>query len=239
MGLRYGQSLARASAATSPVTTGSITLETNEKVIVLLLKARGGTDRAGGSPTFGGQTMTQANSTQKAATSPEASCELWYLLDPPTGANTASIPNTGSLTLFYTLSTGKASRTNSGLVVLDGSNGGNNTSTNPTPGAVVVTQDEALGFAITAGGWTNYSSATPDIGVAIATTDDGADGGGEQYHNLTTGPGAFTLSWTFGTSDDWGAVAAYFCETKPPEFQNYQAAKCISAGIISLSERIR
>ena len=239
MGLTFHQATARATSAANPITTASLTLDTNEKLAVLMIKTVGGTDRSGGAPTFGGQTMTQANSTQKAVSSPEAGCELWYLLDPPTGAQTASIPNEGTLTLYYTVATGKASSTLSGSVVLNGSNGGNATSTNPTPGAIVVTADQALGFAVTAGGWTNFSSATP-AGVALSTSDDGAHGGAEQYLNIASGPGSFTLNWTFGTSDDWGAVAAVFSENyRPPAMENYKFPKCASAGIISMSERIR
>lgn len=238
MALIFGKNSTRTSAATSPITTASFTIETNEKVLVLMLKAVGGTNRGGGSPTFGGQTMTQANSTQKDASSPEASAELWYLLDPPTGANTASIPNTGSLTIYYTLATGTASSTASGKVALDGANGGNATSTNPTPGAVTVTVAQALGFAIIAGGHVNFSTGTP-IASAIATTDDGAHGGGEQYQNVTTGPGSFTLSWTHGTSDDWGAVAAFFREIEPPKMENYKGGFDSGSGIISVGEKIR
>lgn len=238
MALTYGKNSTRTSAATSPITTASFTIETNEKVLVLMLKVVGATNRAGGSPTFGGQTMTQANSTQKAAASPEASAELWYLLDPPVGANTASIPNTGSLTIFYTLATADASSTDSGRVALEGANGGNNTSTNPTPGNVTVTVDQAIGFAIAAGGHVNFANGTPDY-TQIATTDDGAHGGGEQYRVVTTGPGSFALGWTHGTSDDWGAVAAFFSELPPPVMENYKFVECISAGVISLTEKIR
>lgn len=235
MALSFGQNTTRATSASSPITTGSITLATNEKLIVLMIKTVGSVTRAGGSPTFGGQTMTQANSTQIAAATPEASCELWYLLDPPTGANTASIPNTGVKTIFYTLATAKASTTTSGKVTLDGANGGNATSTNPTPGAVAVTEGYTIGFAITAGGWTTWNPSA-QIGTIIANTDDGADGGGEQYW-VTTGPGSLTLSWTFGTSDDWGAVAAFFKEQAPVSFNNYLFAD--GGDGMSMTEKIR
>lgn len=241
MALSFGQATTRASSATNPITTGSITLASNEKIIVLLLKVVGGTNRTGGSPTFGGQTMTQANSTQKAVTSPEASCELWYLLDPPSGANTASIPNAGSLTCFYTLATAEASSSSNGKVSLDNANGGNATSTNPTPGAVQVTTEQTIGFAITAGGWTTWNPSS-QVGTIIANTDDGANGGGEQYW-VTTGPGSKTLSWTFGTSDDWGAVAAFFKEITPPVMENYKGGirdgDTGDTGIINFTERIR
>jgi hypothetical protein len=179
---------------------------------VLLLKTAGGTDRTGGAPTFAGLTMTQASTTQKAAASPEAGAELWYLLQPPAGANTGSIPNAGTLTLYYTWATGKAAPGHVSL--LDGANGGNGTSTNPTPGAVVTTTNGDIGFAIAASGVTTWAP-TAQAGNVIANTDDGTHGGGEQYYLQDT-PGSITLNWTQG-SDDWGAVAAFFRQVKVPK----------------------
>ena len=182
-----------------------------------MLKTTAATDRAGGAPTFAGLTMTQAGTTQKAAASPEAGAELWYLLNPPIGSWTATIPNTGALTIFYTLATGKAKA--GGQSAFDGANGGNGTSTNPTPGAVVTTEDGDIGFAVVATGAQTWAPSA-QVGTIIANTDDGATGGGEQYH-LQSAKGSATLSWTFGTSDDWGAVVAYFKEVPPKNLENY------------------
>lgn len=229
----YGTNSARASSAGNPITTASFTTSALDTVLVLMLKTVGATNRSGGSPTFAGLTMTQANSTQKAAASPEASAELWYLLNPPVGSYAATIPNTGSATIKYTIATGRAA---SGFKsAFDGANGGNNTSTNPTPGAVVTTENGDIGFAITAGGWTTWSPSA-QAGTVIANTDDGADGGGEQYILQATA-GSSTLNWTFGTSDDWGAVAAYFKEIPATVSNNYQSIKADSG--MSVSEKIR
>lgn len=217
--LRFSQKVARASGSSNPQVTGSITIAANEKIIVLLLKSRGATARTGGAPTLGGLTMTQANSAQGAAASPEAFAELWYYLDPPTGAKTISIPNSGAQTLFYTVVAVKASSSRNGSVYLHASGGDNNTSTNPTPGAVQLAEYYCFGIAITAGGWTTWNPSA-QIGTILANTDDGADGGGEQYIEVV-GPASHTLSWTFGTSDDWGAVVAYFAEKPAVAMQNY------------------
>jgi hypothetical protein len=65
----------------------------------------------------------------------------------------------------------------------------------------------------------------------IATTDDGAHGGSESYLNpLETVP--FAWAWTFGTSDDWGAVAAFFKEVPPNNLENYHRPKSQSNDII-------
>ena len=230
----YGKASARASSAGNPITTASFTIATDETVLVLMIKARGATNRAGGSPTYGGVTMTQANSTQKAVTTPEASAELWYIVNPSIGAYTATIPNTGALTLFYTFATGKAKA--GGASMFDGANGGNATSANPTPSAVTTTDAGAIGFAITAGGWTSWAPSA-QAGTIIANTDDGADGGGEQYVLVANARTASTLSWTFATSDDWGAVSAYFKEVLPPTMENYKSVTSTTG--ISVTERIR
>lgn len=234
MGMTYGGvRLARASSAANPFTSSTNVLAT-EKVLVVLLKIVGGTNRAGGALTWGDGTLTQANSTQKAVTSPEASAELWYLLNPLPGTRTLTIPNTGALTMYPTVVTGIPA--GGGRCALVGANGGNATSTNPTPGAVTVTEVNSIGFAITAGGWTSWAPSA-QAGTSIANTDDGAHGGGEQY--LITSLGSSTLSWTFATSDDWGAVAAFFSEIAPLNLENYKAVSAVSAGVISVGDKLR
>lgn len=229
----FGKASTRTSSASNPITLASFSIVVGETVLVLMLKVTGATNRAGGSPTFAGLTMTQANSTQKAATTPEASAELWYLLNPPIGSWTCTIPNTGALTIFYTLATGKAKP--GGHSAFDVAGGSNNTSANPSPGSVTTTDDGDIGFAIVATGAQTWSP-TARAGTQIADTDDGADGGGEQYHLQATA-GAIDLNWTFATSDDWGAVCAYFKETAPNSMNNYMGFRADSG--ISVGEKIR
>lgn len=217
----FGKASVRATSSANPITSSAFAVEVAETVIVLMIKVVGGTDRTGGAPTFAGQTMLQASTAQKAAASPEAIAELWYLLDPPAGSYTASIPNAGSLTLFYTLASGKA-KPGAGSA-LDGVSGANNTSTNPAPGSITTTQDGDIGFAIVAAGAQSWGPSA-QAGTVIANNDDGANGGGEQYHLQATA-GATNLNWTFGTSDDWGAVAAYFKEVEPVGLNNYLCIK--------------
>lgn len=230
----FGKASTRTSSTSNPITTAAFSIVTGETVLVLMLKVNGATNRAGGAPSFAGLTMTQANSTQKAAVSPEASAELWYLLNPPIGSYTATIPNTGALTIFYTLATGKAKA--GGRSAFDVAGGNNGTSTNPSPGSVTTTDSGDIGFAVVASGAQTWGP-TAQAGTAIANTDDGADGGGEQYH-LQSALGAIDLNWTFGTSDDWGAVCAYFKEVPPPNLNNYMGVRADS-GISVFTEKIR
>lgn len=198
-----------------------------------MLKTVGATDRAGGALVFAGLTMTQASTTQKAAASPEAGCEIWYLLNPPIGTWTATIPNTGALTIFYTFSTGRAKA--GGKSALDGVSGTNATSANPAPGSITTTQDGDIGFAITAGGWQTWAPSA-QVGTVISNVDDGAHGCGQQYHLQATAA-AVNLGWTFATSEDWGAVAVYFKEVPPNSFNNYMGIKSNSG--MWVGEKIR
>lgn len=214
-------------AAANP-TTFSATTQRGDTVLVLMLVAVGGTNRAGGSPSINGVTFTQANSTQKAATSPEASCELWYLIDPHSlfipGAYTVTVPNTGGLTIFYALSAGIAKA--GGHSAFDVATGTNGTSANPAPGSITPTEDGDIGFAVCATGAQTWSPSAQagtgccGTGSSLGNFDDGANGSAFQFHLQAT-KAAIDLGWTFATSDDWGAVCAYFKEIPPHALNSY------------------
>jgi len=225
MAMQYALGRARASATGNPITF-SYDVVRGDSVLVLLLKVNGGTNRAGGAPTWGSQTFTQRNSTQKAASSPEASCELWDLLNPVPGTQTLTIPNTGSLTVFHTVAIGRDP--NVKPVRFVAANGGNATSTNPTPGAITIDEDGAIAFAIAAGGWQTWAPS-PQVGTVINNNDDGAHGEGSQYFRQQI-HGALTLSWTFGTSDDWGAVVAAYAPLPSIINNNYLRAGTVAIG---------
>lgn len=203
--------LARASAATSPITRSATTVS-GDTVLVVMLNVVSATNRAGGNLTFNGVAMAQANSTQKAAASPEASAELWYLVNPMIGTADVVIPNTGSLSIFSAAYTGRAASGKTST--FDAANGSNGTSTNPTTGAIVATVNGAIYFATVASGAQTWAP-TGRTGTQLFDTDDGATGGGGQYLLQATA-GSQAMSWTFGTSDDWGAVGAAFKEADIP-----------------------
>lgn len=213
--------VARTSSAGNPISQ-SVAVTADDDVIVVMLNVIGATARTGGALTYNSQTLTQANSTQIAAASPEASAEIWYLLNPvprlmAAGTYTLTIPNTAAQTIKYTVESGRPPA--GGTMRFNSANGGNNTSVNPTPGAVTVTAQNSIAWAITAGGWQTWAP-TGQGGTIIANTDDGATGGGEQY-SQNPALGSLTLNWTFATSDDWGAVVALFDEVSPNQLNNY------------------
>jgi hypothetical protein len=212
MALTYNLGRIRTASTGNPIT---FTYEVLPGVglIVLLLNVPGAAVRGGGSPTLGSTTLTQRNSTQRAAASPEASAELWDVVNPVPGTYTFTIPNTGGLSVKATVVEARG-----GKVVFVTANGGNNTSSNPSPGTVVAT-DPGITVAVTAGGWQTWNPSAQG-GTIIANTDDGATGGGEQY-TLNTLPGSVTLFWTFATSEDWGAVTATYRELPSNRMNNY------------------
>jgi hypothetical protein len=217
--------LARTSAASSPITR-SATTAAGDTVLVLFLDVKGGTNRAGGTPTFGGVNGTQANSTQKAASSPEASIEVWYWTAPTIQTADIVIPNTGSATIFSAAYTGRAGADMTSA--FDAANGTNATSTNPTTNAIVSTVNGAIYFAATAGGWQSFAPSGR-TGTSLYETDDGATGGGGQYLLQTTA-GSQAMSWTFGTSDDWGAVGVAFKEVNAPVVMTPAAGAVAATG---------
>lgn len=218
MALKFGRRLvAHSSQAGNPISIGSITVVAGEVGLILSLKVVGATDRAGGSPTLGSFTFTSRNSPQKAAASPEAGIEHWELLNVvEPGTYTLTVPNTGALTVFVELDT---ITSEGGSIEFEASAGANATGTNPSPGAVTRSSWPGnFSYAATAGGWQTWAPSA-QVGTAIHNTDDGAHGCGRQY--LEGGVGTLTLSWTFATSEDYGAIVATYREVPPVALNNY------------------
>lgn len=231
MGYTIGTIESRVVSSSNPV-TASITVNPGATLLVVMLVGTGGTDRAGGALTWGSQTMTQAGTTQKAASSPEASAELWYLLNPTPGPQTLSIPNTGAISLRYHAV--QAACAGGGVSTFLAAGGGNATSSNPTA-TVEVPEGNAILFAVVASGATTWNPSAR-TGTQISDTDNGANGDGFQY-KINATPGAQAMGWTFGTSDDWGVCAAAFGERPPVALQNYFGVR-VGNGM-STGERIR
>ncbi len=218
----YGNASTIATASTSPITSATYTPTAGATCVVLMLIVGGATDRAGGAPTFNGVTMQQADTTRKGTTSPEAGTEIWYIAGVSTpSSGTFTIPNTGSLSISYVAASGKAgSGLTSGFDVAVGSAG---VSTNPTTTALTPTVNGAIIFAAVANGAQTWAPTT-QTGTLIGVNNDlGAFGGGFQYLLQTTAASQ-AMTWTFATSEDWGAVAVAFKEVTPPAGANQQLA---------------
>ncbi len=221
----FGTSVRIPSTSTStdnPV-SGSYTSPSGATVLCVMLKYAGSTARAGGSPTYNSVALTQADSQRYGSTGPEASCEIWYLLAPPIGAYTVSVPNTDGLAMWVVAATGKAG-TGYGSA-LDTSNGAGAVGTNPTA-SVTTAGDGDIIFGVVANGSQKWEP-TAWTGTQLYDTDDGAHGGGAQYYLQTT-HGAFAVTWTYGTSEDYGVCVAAFKEYLPSVSVTPGISACIA-----------
>lgn len=232
MAYTIGTITARVSSSGNPI-TASITVLPGEKVLCVMLVPGGATNRAGGALMWGEFTFTQANTTQKAATTPEASAEVWYLINPPPGTKTLTIPNTGALVIAYVVA--RASPKAGGQATFLNANGANATSTNPTC-TVTMGDGNAILFACVGNGATTWAPSAR-TGTQISDTDAGTYGDGFQYLLVNAVVATQEMGWTFGTSDDWGTVAAAFGEVPPKAFENYYSVR-VGDGMAT-GERIR
>jgi hypothetical protein len=236
-----GNNSTRANSASTTITTATFTPDSGVTCLVLKLWVLSATSRAGGAPTYNGVTMQQAGTTQKAAASPEVSVEIWYL----TGASaavaaTASIPNSGALTIHYTFCTGKAGSGKTS--VYDNAVGSNGTSTNPTCTAFTMAAN-SIGFALAGTGLQTPGTFTPSHTALEAVFDAGATGGASQY-TINGAGGSVTFSWTAG-SDDWGAAAvsfkeinAYSLSCDPGAYTTTGSDATLTATVASLTVRV-
>jgi hypothetical protein len=194
------------SVATAPVTV-DLTLPAGTTVLWVSVVAEGTTARSGGAPTFNGVSLTAGNAKTNAGGTPETCAEDWYLLNPTTGSSvTLSIPNDGLLPLaivyaYATAGTGKVS-------VYDNAVATAGVSTNPSTSFTV--SDGAVWFAAIGDGAKTWAP-TARSGTQIFDWDAGNWGRGAQY-GLKSGTGTQTVSWTFGTSEDWIIEAISFKE---------------------------
>lgn len=203
--------LARTSATSNPITRAA-TLNALDTVIVLSLTVVGSANRTGGSPTWNGVAGSQAaNMTQKATVSPEASIEVWYWLSPTITSANIVIPNAAGQNILSAL---YSARSATGLSQFEDSGGSNGVSAGQFGTSVNNCSTGSIIFCFAAGGWQSLAP-TARTGTSLYETDDGSTGGAGQYLVRASGSGSQTMSWTFGTSDDWGAVAVSFNEAVP------------------------
>jgi hypothetical protein len=192
----------------------NVTLGAGTTVMVVALIYAGSTVRGGGAPTYNAVALTQADTFHKGTTSPECSCEIWYMPDPPTGsAYSLSIPNSGAVAMeanvsWYSAGSGKTSA----LDAVHGLNGAS--SVNPTDSITTIAANCLIVSAVADGAQT--WAPTPQSGTVIYNDDNGNWGGGSQYTLDAGAAGAKSYSWTFGTSEDWGVVAVSLKTTSQP-----------------------
>ncbi|QQS15430.1 MAG: hypothetical protein IPK84_03610 [Candidatus Moraniibacteriota bacterium] len=177
---------------------------TDATLLVLTIVGTGTIQRAGGAPTYNGVSMTQADQTRGGATGYETSAELWYLIDPPSGANTISVPNTGAITLYATASSYSAG---DGYTSAFDASGFSESTAGANPSASVSASVAGDVYVAVLGDGL-ATAPTARTGTALAEVDDGAYSDNHQYY-IKAGTGSQTISWTIA-SDDYAMVVAAF-----------------------------
>lgn len=177
---------------------------TDATLLVLTIVGAGTTQRAGGAPTYNGVALTQADQTRGGATGYETSAELWYLIDPPSGANTISVPNTGAITLYATASSYSAG---DGYTSAFDASGFNEATTGANPSASVSASVAGDVYVAVLGDGL-ATAPTARTGTALAEVDDGSYSDNHQYY-IKAGTGSQTISWTIASDDHAMVVAAF------------------------------
>lgn len=177
---------------------------TDATLLVLTIVGAGTTQRAGGAPTYNGVAMTQADQTRGGATNYETSAELWYLVDPPSGSNIISVPNTGAITLYATASSYSAG---DGYTSAFDASGFNEATTGANPSASVSASVAGDVYVAVLGDGL-ATAPTARTGTALAEVDDGSYSDNHQYY-VKAGTGSQAISWTIASDDHAMIVAAF------------------------------
>lgn len=203
MAASFSQKTTHTTGTEGPVLV-SVTTSSADDVLVLCLVVASATLRAGGAPTFNGVAMTQAATTAQAASAPETSCEIWYMIDPPATTANVSIPNTGGLTIRRDVS---CYTSGTGTFNYGDASTSSGTSTNPAL-TLNVPYDNSVWISAVGTGATTWAPSAQD-GTVLYNTDHGANGMGSQYGIKNTS-GSQSMGWTEASLDDWAIVAVNF-----------------------------
>lgn len=172
-------------------------------LLCLGIVVRTNVQRTGGSPTFGGVTMTKADITRVAN---ETNSELWYLIDPPSGTTqNLSIPNTNVRTLYVTLASYCVNDPPRYKTVFDTATG----QTTTTAGSYVrITTNYYGSVLFQIQGCGNNNPPTAQNQTLLYKVDRGNYSDDSQYA-LQTDPATTTFTWTFGSDDYCSSLAAW------------------------------
>jgi hypothetical protein len=194
-------------SATSTATTLSIgyTCGAYDGALIVFPIWSGTNARTGGSPTYAGSPLTEVL-TQKTVT--ETSIEAWYMLSPPSGSYTLSVPNAGGLTMWVDIASAKSTSASLTFAV-DSTSSSATTAANP--GVTITTVAAPTMIWVGIGTGDNTWLPTGLSGSATYNDDIGTYGGGVQYAVKET-TGAQRISWTDATSDDYNILAVAFKE---------------------------
>ncbi len=201
----------QAFGATNPLTL-SYTVGVAGKLLVVGLGIGSTTARAGGAVTFNAVAMTQAGSTLIAAA--EVGCELWYMLNPPTGAAyNISVPNTGLLNIRLMASSYVAGASGFALDVINGQTG---TTANPSTSVTTLGNNDIVADIMAS---SNNNAETGRNQTLLYSNDEGLWNDSGQYAiNIT--PQTIAFTHTIAASN-WAQQVASFKDLTPMSLANF------------------
>lgn len=212
--------LGATAGSTNPVNVG-IDVGATVKLLVLSIYNWDGntTARGGTAPTYEGAAMTQAGTGQAGAA--ECYVELWYFLNPTTGASkTVSVPNTGTINLYCAVSSFIAASTTATFGTPQ------QTGTSSDNPSLTINNVPAGGMTIAVEGDGYKDPPTARSHTSIMEVDRGVWSANLQY-GLIASLSNVTMSYTFGGSDDVAMIMA--------AFQEVAAGKMMSGVVSSVS----
>lgn len=175
-------------------------------VLVVGITVTGSTPRTVAPPTYAGIYLSPVGSATFAG---EGGTELWYMLNPPSGANTLTVPDGNGLSIVIVISSYKVAAGYHGE--FDTSNQASSAgSTNPT---VAITPSTASSVIVDSlfSGYLNITATPLAAGhTELNRLDTGSEVCAAQYF-LTTSTTSVNMNWTQAT-DDWVIKTAVFKE---------------------------
>lgn len=148
-------------------------------------------------PSYGVQSFTDSGHGSVSQGGGETSCEIFYLIDPASGSNTISVPNTNADALSIT-----AVSFEGGTSAFDTSVSATGTGTAPTDNITTGENGCALVGVYTSGARDHNST---DFGTQINTYDWGNQVSATAYYEQAA-QGQETFAFTTGQSETWEII---------------------------------
>lgn len=202
--------------------THSFNCGTGATVLIISIWLNGNTARTGGAPTFNGVPMTDSG--RGAVSNIETGVEVWYLLNPTTGAAyNISVPNSGAELILISASSWNAG---SGKVsALDSADHVTGTTADPSLNAYASIAGNVM-YATLGHGYRNRGTANDN---EINSFDGGNLHWGDQYY-ISTSAGNRLMGWTTN-ADDWEIIVMTIKEVDAPTGWAHKIMGVASASI--------
>ena len=177
------------------------------KLLTVFIVGATVTNRTTDAPTYNSVVLTRAGISQAGAA--ECNSELWYMLNPPTGASyNIVVDNDGALSLRVMA----ASFTGAGIALFGTPV---QTGASASVPSLTINSVPAGGLCVSVLGHGDKGVPTARSHTLIYSNDEGAWSSNSQYGLIAT-TGNVTMTWTMAASDDVAMIIAAFQETVPP-----------------------